>query len=557
MCVTKSYDRYSTKPYERRNRILRERVRAMASPKQKLAESLEALHKLQQRGVVAIRSADLSRTDRERLIDSGFLQKILKGWYIASRLDEAAGENTAWYASFWDFCAAYFSERFGKGWCLSPEQSLSLHGGNRTVPAQLLVRAPKGSNKPTALPHGTSFFDVRYAMPKDSETVERDGLRLYSVPAALVAVSEDLFRRHPTDVRAAMAAIKDASDVLALLLEGGHSVVAGRLAGAFRNSGQERIADEIVKTMEAAGYTVRETDPFEHRPATLLATREASPYVNRIRLMWAAMREPVLKAFPAPPGIPKKRDTYLKAVEEVYVTDAYHSLSIEGYRVSPELIEEARSGEWKPDGNPEDRENRNALAARGYYDAFVTVKASVEKVLSGENAGQVAHDDHAEWYRRLFGPSVTAGIIAASDLAGYRTGPVYIRRSMHVPPSREAVRDCMPALFDLLKEEAEPSVRVVLGHFVFVYIHPYIDGNGRMGRFLMNVMLASGGYPWTVIPLERCDDYMAALESASVKQDIKPFATFLAGLVRANRSESRGAPPQSTTQEPFGSSNSG
>lgn len=50
----------------------------------------------------------------------------------------------------------------------------------------------------------------------------------------------------------------------------------------------------------------------------------------------------------------------------------------------------------------------------------------------------------------------------------YRTGPVYIRRSMHVPPPREAVRDCMPALFDLLKEEAEPSVRVVLGHFIFV-----------------------------------------------------------------------------------------
>jgi Fic family protein len=43
------------------------------------------------------------------------------------------------------------------------------------------------------------------------------------------------------------------------------------------------------------------------------------------------------------------------------------------------------------------------------------------------------------------------------------------------------VRDCMPAFFDLLKEEPEPSVRVVLGHFVFVYIHPYMDGNGRMG----------------------------------------------------------------------------
>ena len=89
----------------------------------------------------------------------------------------------------------------------------------------------------------------------------------------------------------------------------------------------------------------------------------------------------------------------------------------------------------------------------------------------------------------------------------------------------------MPAFFDLLREEPEPSVRVVLGHLVFVFIHPYMDGNGRIGRFLMNVMLAAGGYPWTVIPLEKRDDYMDALESGSVEQDITPLAIFLGRLV--------------------------
>ena len=62
---------------------------------------------------------------------------------------------------------------------------------------------------------------------------------------------------------------------------------------------------------------------------------------------------------------------------------------------------------------------------------------------------------------------------------------------MHVPLNRDAVRDALPAFFDLLREEAHPGVRVVLGHFVFVYIHPYMDGNGRIGRFLMNVMMAA------------------------------------------------------------------
>jgi Fic family protein len=106
---------------------------------------------------------------------------------------------------------------------------------------------------------------------------------------------------------------------------------------------------------------------------------------------------------------------------------------------------------------------------------------------------------------------------------------------MHVPPNKEAVRDLMPAFFDLLETEQEASVRTVLGHFVFVYIHPYIDGNGRIGRFLMNSMMASGGYPWTIIPVDKRAGYMAALESASVDHEIGPFTRFLASLVSKNQ----------------------
>jgi len=264
----------------------------MATPQEKLAESLQILRELQERGVIAIRSADLSRTHRERLVKRGFLKAVIRGWYIPARPDEIPGDSTAWYASFWGFCATYLRARFDSDWCLSPEQSLFLHTGNRTVPKQLLVRSPKGGNKPTALPFGTSLFDVRYTMPRKDDIVEKDGLRLYSVPAALVACPEHFFRRASTEVRAAMAIIKDASDVLTLLLEGGHSTIAGRLAGAFRNAGRDRVADQITGTMRTAGFTIFEFDPFEKRPPNILDAQEASPYVNRIRLMWQTMREP-------------------------------------------------------------------------------------------------------------------------------------------------------------------------------------------------------------------------------------------------------------------------
>jgi Fic family protein len=90
----------------------------------------------------------------------------------------------------------------------------------------------------------------------------------------------------------------------------------------------------------------------------------------------------------------------------------------------------------------------------------------------------------------------------------------------------------MNAFFDLIEAETEPAPRIVLGHWLFGYIHPYPDGNGRMARFLMNAMFASGGYPWTVIRVEDREKYMKALESASVDNDIKPFTAFIAERVR-------------------------
>lgn len=500
----------------------------MPSAAEKLASSLEELETLQSGGSIAIRSKDMSRTHRERLLKAGFLKEVMKGWYIPSRPDENAGESTAWYTSFWGFCAQYLSDRFGTDWSLSPEQSLIIHAGNTTVPAQLLVRAVKGGNSKTDLPHNTSLFETRATIASDEALEIVDNLRLFSVEDALILVPEVFFQNHPTEARTVLAMMPDASRLLGKLLDGGHTRAAGRLAGAFRSIGSEKVADEILAAMKAASHDVREINPFEQSILVPNAGRITSPHVHRIRLKWESMRDDVIDLFPKAQPITNDIDAYLKQIDEIYVTDAYHSLSIEGYRVSPELIDKVRSGTWNPETDEQDRALKDALAARGYWEAFQRVKESIRAVLEGADAGEVVERDLSDWYRNLFAPSVTAGILKTSQLAGYRSSPVYIRQSQHVPMSPEAVRDCMPVFFDLLKAEDDPTVRIVLGHFIFVFIHPFLDGNGRIARFLMNVMMAAAGQPWTVIKLEQRAAYMAALETASVREDIRPFAAFLA-----------------------------
>ncbi len=504
----------------------------MATLHEKLATSLEALHKLQSDGRHVFRSDEFTRADRQRLLAQGFVREVIKGWLISTSPNVVAGDTTPWFASFWEFCARYCEFRFGKDWHLSPEQSLLLHAEDTVIPKQVVVYSPKGTNNTVGLMYGTSLYDLKSKMPLEADLLMKNGLRLFKPAAALVRISEDFMRRQPSEVHVVLAGIRDASEILGPLLEGGHTVVAGRLAGAFARIGRKDIADEIVKAMKAAGHEVRPTDPFAEQQTFGSLRTGVPPIVGRLQSIWSSHREEVIAAFPVAPGLPNHTDAYLKFVDEIYQSDAYHSLSIEGYRVTPELIERVRAGTWNPQENEADRKNRDALAARGYWQAFQKVKEAVAQIIAGADAAKLVRSAHRDWYREMFQPCVAAGLIEAQALAGYRNHFVYLQGSRHVPPRWEIVPDAMDAFFDLLEGEKEPAARIVLGHWLFGYIHPYPDGNGRMARFLMNAMLASGGYPWTVIRVEDRAAYMKALESASVQMNIGPFATFIAERVK-------------------------
>ena len=503
----------------------------MTKPHEKLAHSLSLLHQHQKTGAKVVRTADLSRVHRERLINAGYLTLVIKGWYIYSSPEDRSGDSTAWYTSMRDFVRGYADERFGENWCVNPELSLHLHTAVTRLPAQIMLQAPKGDNNIVQLPLGTSIFCYKAKdFPATELRVEAMGLRAYSLEAALVRASPQIWQTDPRTMRLALAQLQDVDDLIRILLDGEHSVIAGRLIGALEAVGRDTLGQQIYQAMRSAGYVVRPENPFTQAVAPVLL-RQESPYCGRIRDMWEDMRMQVIEHWSLAPKPVLDANAYMDDMKERYVTDAYHSLSIEGYHVTPELIEKVHAGKWSLDGSDDDRRDRDVMAARGYYDAHLRVRESLATVLAGQNAGMVIKSDLQSWYQAMWRPSVTAGILKASDLAGWRNGEVFIRHSMHTPPKREAVRDTMPVFFELLEQEESAAVRVVLGHFVFVFIHPYMDGNGRLARFLMNTMLASGGWPWTVIPVETRGEYMKALEAGSANKDIVPFTKFIARIV--------------------------
>ena len=337
----------------------------MATAAQKdLADALERATKAAPKGV--LKSADLRRADRELLLRSGYIRDIVKGWYFLIRPGSAAGDSMAWYATFWDFLAVYLTDRFGTDYCLSAAISLNLHAGSTIVPRQVIAMTAHGGKSMLDLPESTSL--LVYQDPKNlpREVEIRNGLRVMPLPLALCRVPPSFFQSQPTDAELALRSLPDAGDLIRVILENRSPALAGRFVGAFAFLGDRTKARDIESAASAAGIAVRPENPFD-RPAPLLAPtqRVRSPYAGRIAALFQTMRGDVLSVFEkAKPKAIRSVDACLHRVDDAYQNDAYNSLSIEGYQVSPELIQRIRDGKWNPDALPEDRSIRDALAAR-------------------------------------------------------------------------------------------------------------------------------------------------------------------------------------------------
>lgn len=486
-----------------------------------LAEALDSASK------AAVDNVLQSRLIKEKqlalLKKEGFLKPIVRGWYLldADLSHSDTGDSVLWHESYWVFIGQYLQQVIGDEYILSAEQSLDLQTGNNFLPNQLLIGNAKQANRIVTLPRGLSLSLFTATEIPTSPNVH-EGVNIYPLEMALVKVGPSYFRRQMQEVTLALGAANERL-LKEYLLEGGRVAAAGRIAGAYRELNMPSTADEILSAMIAAGFTVKEVNPFDEPVPDITVMRPQSPHAARIDMLWGSLSERITEQLEPQFAPPKNIETAIELLEENYTHDAYHSLSIEGYRVTPELIERVRSGRWNPDDQNADEKHLDAMAAKGYWDAHNQVKETIRHLHSGELSTELLRESLSSWYRALFGPMVRSGMLAATDLAGYRNRPVFIRGSRHTPLPTDAITDAMDTLFACIQNEPHPVTRAILGHWLIGYIHPYPDGNGRTARFLMNALLVSAGYPWTVIRLETRKPYMQALEQLSIHQNPTPF----------------------------------
>ncbi|MBE1424874.1 Fic family protein [Desulfomicrobium macestii] len=193
------------------------------------------------------------------------------------------------------------------------------------------------------------------------------------------------------------------------------------------------------------------------------------------------------------------------------------SLAIEGNTLSEAQITAILEGKRVIAPPREVQEVKNALAA---YDLFGTWRPESEP-------------DLLEAHRVLM-----SGLI--DDAGRYRSGGVGVmtgQRVVHMAPPASRVPQLMGDLFQwLAATDAHPLIVGSVFHYEFEFIHPFADGNGRMGRLWQNLILANWHPLFTDIPVESLvfdhqRDYYQALQESTAQADSAPFITFMLQMI--------------------------
>ena len=119
----------------------------------------------------------------------------------------------------------------------------------------------------------------------------------------------------------------------------------------------------------------------------------------------------------------------------------------------------------------------------------------------------------------------------------YRTVQVYIRGAKLVPSKPQDIVMQIRSLlrwYNSNKARVHPLILAAYFHIAFEAVHPFVDGNGRTGRLLLNFILHRHRFPMVSIPYKRKLDYYGCLEEAQVNDNLQPFIQFLYEILCEN-----------------------
>ncbi len=122
----------------------------------------------------------------------------------------------------------------------------------------------------------------------------------------------------------------------------------------------------------------------------------------------------------------------------------------------------------------------------------------------------------------------------------YRKTPIIVTGSSFVFPAPGEVPGLMKAFMGklpVMEKKYHPVVYASKVHAHLVRIHPFGDGNGRMARLLMNLVLFGAGYPITIVPFLRRVEYVDALEESHLTGDDGKFIRLISSCVKESQKE--------------------
>ncbi|XP_028314161.1 protein adenylyltransferase FICD [Gouania willdenowi] len=213
-------------------------------------------------------------------------------------------------------------------------------------------------------------------------------------------------------------------------------------------------------------------------------------------------------------SIPKGNSALRRVMEETYYHHIYHTVAIEGSTLTLSEIRHIIETRYAVPGKSLQEQNEA-------IGVDVAMKYINTTLLS--RSGEISVNDILEIHRRVL------GYVDPVEGGRFRTNQVFVGH--HIPPHPQDLQRHMQELVQWLNAEEtlqlHPVEYAALAHYKLVYVHPFVDGNGRTSRLLMNLVLMQARYPPITIRKEQRAEYYTALDTAN-EGDVRPFIRFVA-----------------------------